>query len=117
MTQNIQEQVKRSAHERWISTGLAGRLMRLCPNLFPDLQSAGEWVNEQTGTAIGGMGGTRLMLLLRDHELRRMVEDQHACALTCPIRSDQSVIAASKSARAPVETPAPSTAVPDGAGG
>ena len=37
MAQNIQEQVRRSAHERWISTGLAGRLMRLCPNLFPDL--------------------------------------------------------------------------------
>jgi len=89
MAQTIQEQVKRSAHERWISTGLAGRLMRLCPNLFPDLQSAGTWVSEQTGTAIGGMGGTRLMLLLRDHELRRMVEDQHACALTCAIRSDQ----------------------------
>ncbi len=51
MTENIQEQVKRSAHERWVSTGLAGRLVRLCPALFPDLQSAGQWVSEQTGTA------------------------------------------------------------------
>ena len=89
MTETIQEQVKRTAHERWVSTGLAGRLVRLCPALFPDLQSAGQWVSEQTGTAIGGMGGTRLMLLLRDHELRRMVEEQHACALTCAIQPTQ----------------------------